>query len=75
MIQSSSVQIELEPTFTLTSILTFNVHVKIDVITLIYWYKVKALAYGPQPISERVMPIIKERNDLGTPQKVRASTL
>ena len=26
------------------------------------------LTYGSQPISEKIMPIIKERNDLGTPQ-------
>ena len=35
----------------------------------------KALTYGSQTLSERIMPIIKERNDLGTPQNVRPYTL
>ena len=30
--------------------------------------EVKALNYGSQTLSERIMLIIKERNDLGTPQ-------
>ena len=37
-------------------------------IIRIYISEVKALTYGSQTLSERIMPIIKDRNDLGTPQ-------
>ena len=32
------------------------------------------MTYGSQTLSERIMPIIKERNNLGTPQTVRTYT-
>ena len=53
----------------------FFVQCLIQRIILIYLSEVKALTYDSQPLSERIIPIIKERNDLGTPQKVRPYTL
>ena len=38
-------------------------------------FRIKPLTYGSQTLSERIMPIIKERNDLAPLQKVRPYTL